>query len=455
MRDIELEGTDYLYYGSFQQPLEKISKRVADLRRDGALKPEYLHRLRKFFKMKNIYHSNAIEGNVLDIGETRQVVELGLTLTGKPLKDQSEAKNLSEAIDYLESLVKDNSEPIMERNIREIHKLVLKGIDNENAGSYRKVEVTIGGSEHKPPGHESVPAQMEAFTEWLKNISCPSESASPMDGITSAVAAHAWFVTIHPFIDGNGRTARLLMNLILMRYGVPIAIVTRDDRERYYEALAEADGVNLSLFLSLIIECLEESLDEYQEAVREQRAHQEWAESIASRFDQPGLVTARNKYEVWKNAFGLLKSYARQTAENLAKTTKTARITFRDFGDLGFEKFVSLEQRESAKKTWFFGLRFIQGHGEEKKKSTYLFFFGWAKNPKLADRCWVTLTISREEPFQSIPLRDITAPNVPSIHEIGYDFKTENFVDQEGVPYKMENLVRNFIGQVIKRQFSS
>jgi len=98
---IDIPDTPYSYFTSDQRLVDGIAERVKNLRESGKLTPDVLYRIRKYFRLKDIYHSNAIEGNVLDIGETRQVVELGLTLTGKPLKDQAEARNLSEAIDYL------------------------------------------------------------------------------------------------------------------------------------------------------------------------------------------------------------------------------------------------------------------------------------------------------------------------------------------------------------------
>lgn len=209
------------------------------MRSHGQLSPQALEKIRKYFRIKNIYHSNAIEGNVLDVGETRQVVEMGLTLTGKPLKDQAEARNLGHALDLLEQLATNPDQPITEREVREIHSLVLAGIDDDNAGSYRTVQVKISGSGFDPPGPESVPAEMEAFGEWLKMSSLPG-GGSILSGLVLAVAAHAWFVTIHPFVDGNGRVGRLLMNLILMRHGYPIAVIAKEDRLRYYDALEDS-----------------------------------------------------------------------------------------------------------------------------------------------------------------------------------------------------------------------
>ncbi len=192
MSIIEIPSTSYCYEESEDQNFQVLSERVKNMRSEGQLSPDVLHRIRKFFRLKNIYHSNAIEGNLLNVGETRQVVELGLTITGKPLKDQAEARNLSEALDFLEELAKDSNEPITESDIRQLHLLVSKGIDDDGAGSYRTVPVEISGSAFPPPGPESIGAEMQEFAIWLNGASTPSdETFASVDGlIAAAVAPH-------------------------------------------------------------------------------------------------------------------------------------------------------------------------------------------------------------------------------------------------------------------------
>src|SRR5258705_7136972 len=138
-----ITGTPYLLDGRTEAALEEVARRVRDLRSAGKLTPDALRHIRRAFRIKNIYHSNAIEGNRLTIGETRQVVELGLTITGQSLKDQAEAKNLAAALDLLEELASDASSPITEHSIRQLHTFVLRGIDDDNAGRYRTVPVEI------------------------------------------------------------------------------------------------------------------------------------------------------------------------------------------------------------------------------------------------------------------------------------------------------------------------
>ncbi len=454
---VDINGTPYCYESMQLKFLEDLSGRVKNMRRAGRLTPEVLGNLRKYFRIKSIYHSNAIEGNVLDVGETRQVVEYGLTITGKPLKDQAEAKNLKEAIDFLEELACTPDKSITESDIRQIHYLVLKGIDDSNAGKYREIAVEISGSDYKPPPPESVPPQMHDFSTWLSGVSCVNGKVGDPEAIIYAAVAHTWFVYIHPFIDGNGRVARLLMNLILMRYGYPIAIITKEDRLRYYDALEISQTADLSPFISLVTECIEESLDEYEQAAQEQLQQQEWAAALASKFTEKEKIRARNQYEVWRSAMDLLKSYFRQSAELLDENAELGRVYFKDFGELEFEKYLSLKTGGSAKRTWFFRIDFVSGD----KAARYLFFFG---SPSYAMRSStdVTIHIAREEPPKSFhyeKLEHINAPNVPGILEIGYRADAERFIvrPKAGQPRmdKVEHIGKSFFNQVVSMHFQS
>lgn len=456
MPHIEIDGTDYVYDHTRLSDLETLAARVRAMRAQGRLSPDVLYRIRKHFRIKNIYHSNAIEGNVLAVGETRQVVEHGLTITGKPLKDQAEARNLSHALDFLEQLAGNTHTPITENDVRQLHALVLHGLSDE-AGAYRSTAVSISGSDHSPPGPESVPAQMEGFGHWLSHLSVPNDNAfaSP-SGLVAAAVAHTWFVTIHPFIDGNGRVGRLLMNLMLMRHGYPIAIITKEDRLRYYDALESSQATDLTGFVALLAECIEESLEEYEAAAEEQREQTEWAASLAERFTQPERIRAENEYEVWKNAMELLKSYLQQTVGVVDQAAAYGRVSLKDFGNLEFEKYSALRRGESAKRTWFLRVDFRQGDTAAR----YLFFFGHASY-KMSARCDVTLHVAREEPpgsFYYERLENIQSPNVPNLVEIGYEVTKERFAVRmrTGQPRtsRIEEFTKRFFEDVVSRHFS-
>lgn len=452
-----INGTSYEFDDSRLSDFAELAGRVQEMRAQGRLSPDVLYRIRKHFRIKNIYHSNAIEGNVLAVGETRQVVEHGLTITGKPLKDQAEARNLSHALDFLEELAANSRTPITEGDVRQLHALVLDGLSDE-AGSYRSVPVAISGSEFSPPGPESVSADMADFARWLAVVSVPDPDAfAGVSGLVAAAAAHTWFVTVHPFIDGNGRVARLLMNLLLMRHGYPIAIITKEDRLRYYDALELSQASDLTPFIVLVAECVEESLEEYEAAAEEQRVQIEWAASLADKFTKPERIRAENEYEVWKNAMELLKSFLQQTADDLADQAKLyGNVYLKDFGSLEFEKYAALRRGISAKRTWFLRIDFRRGDTTVR----YLFFFGHASRA-MERRCDVTLHVAREEPpgsFHYERLEDIGSMNVPDLAEIGYEMEGERFVVRvrNGRPRirRVEDFGKRFFNDVMEKHFA-
>ena len=451
----DVDGTSYSYSIGLDKKLRNLATRVTTLRSGSTPNADTIFRIGKYFKIKNIYNSNAIEGNSLDIGETRLVVERGLTITGRSLKDQAEAKNLSAAIDFMEKLAKDASTPMTAVDIRQIHALILKNVDDDNAGKYRSVEVAISGSQFKTPNPENVPSQMDEFARWFSSVSCAKERFACVDGIVNAVAAHAWFVYIHPFIDGNGRVARLLMNLILMRYGFPIAIVGKEDRKRYYDALEVSQSGDLTDFLGLIAECDTESVEEYEAAVKGQREQEEWTRQFAEKITQSQQTRNRNEYEIWKSAMELLRGYFERTVININSlaAAKGVRLYFKPFDLLEFEKYQSLRNGVPAKRTWFFRIDMRS----ERESARYLFFFG-GPSYKLKSESEVTLHIAREEePYYYERLEAISSPNVPSICEIGYSASSEQFVAHyKGgsiTKGKIETLGRVFVDDVGRLHF--
>ena len=217
----------------------------------------------KSLEEKNIldwtYNSNAIEGNTLTLRETKVVLE-GITIGGKSVKEHLEVINHKEAILFLEDLVK-NGLGISEWNIKNIHTLILKEIDNTNAGKYRLENVTISGASQVPTDYVKVPEEMEKlmsrYEDWYN-----------YHPLIKAALLHGEFVFIHPFIDGNGRTARLLMNFEAMKNGYLPIILRADIRSKYYDALDKAMVEHdYTDFVKLIVEEENKILDQYLEII--------------------------------------------------------------------------------------------------------------------------------------------------------------------------------------------
>jgi len=218
-----------------------------------------LSRLRRNLILEWTYNSNAIEGNTLTLKETLLVLEDGLTIGKKSLKEHLEAINHKEAIIFVEELA-SASHKTTERNIKEIHSLILKEIDKDYAGRYRNIQVRISGSSHLPPDPLFVPELMEQFAEkWLAN--------SRQHPVIQASMAHFELVSIHPFIDGNGRTARLLMNLILMKHGYSPAVILKNDRKKYYDTLEKGHRGKIDDFIFFVGRALERTINLYLEAI--------------------------------------------------------------------------------------------------------------------------------------------------------------------------------------------
>ena len=240
--------------------LDRIDALKARLDRLRPLPPELVDNLREVYDIRLTYHSNAIEGNTLTQSETQIVVEKGITIGGKPLKDHLEAINHVEAIDFIRDLAVDER-TISEWDIRQIHGLVCKG--ERGAGAYRTVNVMAAGSNYRYPDAILVPELMQGFGEWL-------QSAPALHPVELAAEIHYRLVTIHPFSDGNGRTARLLMNLSLLRTGYPIAVIKTEDRATYIDAIvAWQSGGNDTQLKETIAKCVESSLVEILSLVSE------------------------------------------------------------------------------------------------------------------------------------------------------------------------------------------
>lgn len=236
---------------------EIIDDLKAKLDQHRPLSPTIVKNLHEDLILRWTYHSNAIEGNTLTLLETKVVLE-GITVGGKALREHFEAINHRDAILYVEDIIK-KQEPFSEWQIRNIHQLILKNIDDENAGRYRQQNVLISGATTNPPDHTLLNDKMAQFIDWY------NMEAHTLHPIERAAKVHADFVGIHPFVDGNGRTSRLLMNLELMKAGYPPSVITVENRLAYYEALDQwmAYG-NSEPFNNLVAAVVLEGFKPYQ-----------------------------------------------------------------------------------------------------------------------------------------------------------------------------------------------
>lgn len=237
--------------------VDVLKEQLSSLR---PLPEEALKKIQDALDIEYTYESNRIEGNTLTLQETALVVNEGVTISGKSMREHLEAINHTEAINYIKDIAKQDIE-ISERTIKEIHALILHGIDRENAGRYRTVPVMISGSTHMPAQPYLIEKQMEDF--MLRFRQMEEEKVHP---VLVAAYLHDELVRIHPFIDGNGRTSRLLMNLHLLRNGYVIITLkgSNDAKISYYKALEKSHTEHLTEdFQKLVVEAEMAALQKY------------------------------------------------------------------------------------------------------------------------------------------------------------------------------------------------
>ena len=229
-------------------------QRLAALR---PLSPESVASLAAALDVRMVHESNAIEGNSLTLRETELVLSKGVTVSGKPLKDHLEAVNLAKAWEQVKALAKPNA-VLTERELLDLHRIVLTRVEDDFAGCYRRGTVRIAGSHHVPPNPMKVPDLMEELFTELQTITDPVERAARL---------HHGIARIHPFTDGNGRAARLAMNFVLLAAGYPPVSISTDLRQAYYDALEAADSGDFPAWLDFLTTQLHHELDTWLDAL--------------------------------------------------------------------------------------------------------------------------------------------------------------------------------------------
>ena len=236
---------------------ESIDDLKAKLDQHRPLSSSMVRNLQEDLILRWTYHTNAIDSNSLSLLETKVVLE-GIAVGGKTLEEHFEAINHRDAILYVEDIIK-KAEPFSEGQIRNIHQLILKNIDDENSGRYRQQNVLISGATINLTDYTLLNDKMAQFIDWYNT------DAHKLHPLERAAKVHADFVGIHPFIDGNGRISRLLMNLELLKAGYPLSVITVGNRLAYYEALYQwmVYG-NTEPFINLVATVVQDGFKPYQ-----------------------------------------------------------------------------------------------------------------------------------------------------------------------------------------------
>ena len=236
--------------------LQKIDEKKARLDSHRPFPSHVIHSIKESLSIEWTYNSNSIEGNTLTLQETKMVIEDGFTVGGKSLREYFETVNHHDAIARVETLATPDY-VLRERDILDVHELVLDRIDKNFSGRIRNAGVRISGANFVPPNARVVPELFEELIIWV------NEESGDVHSVLKAAIFHHRFVWIHPFFDGNGRTVRLVFNLLLMKVGFPPAIILKVDRKRYYAALNDANKGNLDKLFFLVCQAVMRTLDIY------------------------------------------------------------------------------------------------------------------------------------------------------------------------------------------------
>ncbi len=243
-----------------QLNIERLYHKKALIQSNRPLSAGVLQKIQESLSIEWTYNSNSIEGNTLSLRETQMVLQEGITIKGKSLREHFEAHNHKKAINYLYKLV-TNDYVLRAIDVLSLHDLVLQNIEDEFAGRLRNGGVRIVGANFIPPNANKVSDLLDELIEFINT------NPLQLNDVLLATVFHHRLVWIHPFFDGNGRTARLAMNLLLMRSGFPPAIILKNDRKKYYEALNQANKGSYHKLCLLMCQALERSLNIYLNAM--------------------------------------------------------------------------------------------------------------------------------------------------------------------------------------------
>jgi Fic family protein len=290
---------DLGYRAEFQSTFERLYQKKQDLQASRPLPNIALNKIRESLSIEWTYNSNSIEGNTLSLRETQMVLQEGITIKGKSLREHFETYNHDKAIDYLFSIINDDY-ILRSIDILSLHNLVLRSIEEDFAGRLRNGGVRISGANFVPPNANKVSDLLDELIDFVNTN--PLE----LNDIELAAIFHHKLVWIHPFFDGNGRTVRLAMNLLLMRCGFPPAIILKNDRTKYYEALNQANNGNYQKLMLLMCQALERSLNIYLNAMPDNNTDFQKISDIVSEPSSPygqeyvSLLARTGKIDAYK-----------------------------------------------------------------------------------------------------------------------------------------------------------
>jgi len=350
--------------------LKNIDKVIDNLnkRRDNGLDPDLESRLKKHLLISSVYNSNAIEGNKLSLRETEIILD-GMVINDRPLKDEIEAKSLALATEYLYKLI-DGREQLSSRTLMELHSLIMKNIPNIDGGQYRKEDVTIKNSEHKPISWLHVEEEIDEMFKWM------NRNMHKYNPLVMAAIIHHWLVWIHPFSDGNGRVTRLFTNFFFLQKGFPEIVIKIGDRDKYYDALINADKGDITNLVDLFSDKIRQTVSVYEEFLNEHDRQIAWKkryQEIGSQEYTEAKETFAYQYEVWQNQISTFKTIMIKNVEAIDKLLPHVSFFIKDYDILSYNQYLDILEDRKVSNTWYFVLS-IKNHDNDKSMG-FVFYF--------------------------------------------------------------------------------
>ena len=368
--------------------LEEVEESVREIDAQRPLATHITQKLQEEILFDRVHASAVIEGNKLSRRETIVVLSSGILEAGSR-KDQQEVINLADACVYLQECL-DNNVELSVQLVKELHQKLLTKLDDNNAGCFRGQDVAISGAQVNPPSYLDVSSLVESVVNLEQTV-----DAHP---IHKAAWIHWAIARIHPFIDGNGRMARLLQDYVLLKHRYVPASVQPEDREKnYYEALEKTDLGEGEELLEIVAKNVLRMSQRYLAIIRDEKSRSSWIKGIAKAASEKVRQTDHRAFLIAQKSFDSLKLEFSNVCSELNSELSDMYIGLKDYGSIDFEKYQELKTRGRASQTWFFGLRFAYGEIEQR----FIFWFGThhksASDYKNFDNKEVCLLVSMQD----------------------------------------------------------
>lgn len=367
--------------------VDQTARKVNDLR---PLPPEIVETVQRDLLGERVYSSNAIEGNTFNLGETIETLRTGY-IDVRRKREANEVVNLGKAIEHIQANLLKSTQPYRVDLFLGLHGLLLQGINDDWAGRFRNQQVLIRGAKHQPPDHSYVVQMMDQFFEGLRN-------AQNVNPIVLATWAHWMIARIHPFMDGNGRMARLWQDLVLFRGRLTCAIIPPETRTEYLASLAAADDGDFNPLTQLVTRRVASTLDKYLSAQQKTDAISQWAQAVVGESSARAAEKRKLAYMRWSRKMEELRYEFERCASTVTHASTEIEVQMYPYDIIDQGAWENIRTGLSASKTWFFRLNFRR----DDKYVSYIFFFGkhyWSDLDTIRERSEprVCLLISEQE----------------------------------------------------------